>query len=268
MPTIELNQKHWGENYAWPEGGAEWSALWGGAEAQWYGAIMPRIHAFIPAENILEIAPGFGRWTQYLKELCRNLTVVDLNANCIKSCQERFASSSNIKYYVNDGTSLEMVPDNSIDFAFSFDSLVHVELEVLEVYVKQLARKLTPNGVGFFHHSNIGEYLGRWRYQNRIPTKIKRYLTRHKVLNYYHLRAFSVTASKFAELCNSAGIPCVSQELVTWRQRLLIDAFSIFTRQDSKWTRPNRAFRNYSFMKEAEYISKLAHLYNFSEGGR
>ena len=265
MPTIEFNKQFWGEQYVWKKGGDEWSRPWGGAEAQWYGSILPRIHAFVPAGTILEIAPGFGRWTQYLKGICQHLTVVDLNRSCIEKCEERFASSSNISYYVNDGTSLEMIPHNSVDFAFSFDSLVHVEIQVLEAYVTQLASKLTQNGVGFFHHSNIGEYQRRWRYQNRIPQTIRRYLTQKKVLSNDHLRAFSVTAAKFAELCDSAGLCCITQELVSWRERLLIDAFSVFTRKGSKWARPNKVFNNHHFMKEAEHISILFNLYCFSE---
>ena len=264
MPTIEFNKQLWGEKYAWPRGGDGWSKPWGGTDAQWYGSILPRIQAFVPAGTILEIAPGFGRWTQYLKGLCQNLIVVDLNENCIERCKERFASSSNISYYVNDGTSLEMIPDNSIDFVFCFDSLVHVEIQVLEAYVTQLARKLTKNGAGFFHHSNIGEYHRRWKYQNRLPQTISRYLTRRKVFTDDHLRAFSVTAAKFAEVCDSAGLCCITQELVNWRQRLLIDAFSVFTHKGSKWARPNKVFNNHSFMKEVEQISKLSNLYSFS----
>ena len=265
MPTIELNKRLWGENYSWSEDGDEWSQPWGGVESQWYGSIFPRIHAFIPTNNILEIAPGFGRWTQYLKEYCNNLSVVDLNLNCIEKCKDRFTQSSNINYYVNDGTSLTMIPDNSFDFVFSFDSLVHVELIILEAYVNQLAEKLTQDGVGFLHHSNIGEYMGRQRYRNKIPRKIKHYLINKEILNNYHLRSFSVTASKFEKLCDSAGLCCISQELVNWRQGLLTDAFSIFTRKDSKWVRPNKIIRNNSFMNEADKISKLSELYSFSK---
>ncbi|MEK6280890.1 MAG: hypothetical protein AABN95_11100 [Acidobacteriota bacterium] len=29
---------------------------------------LPRIHPFIPVGTILEIAPGYGRWTHYLKD--------------------------------------------------------------------------------------------------------------------------------------------------------------------------------------------------------
>jgi len=47
-----------------------------------------------------------------------------------------------------------MVPDASIDFVFSLDSLVHVESDVLGEYIWQICQKLTPTGVAFIHHSN------------------------------------------------------------------------------------------------------------------
>jgi hypothetical protein len=49
-----------------------------------------------------------------------------------------------------------MIPDESVDFTFSFDSLVHVEADVLEVYLQQLASAMTKDGVGFIHESNLG----------------------------------------------------------------------------------------------------------------
>lgn len=69
-----------------------------------------------------------------------------------------------ISAIINDGRSLDAVVDGSVDFVFSFDSLVHLEVEVIESYLKQLASKLTPNGVGFIHHSNMGEYATNFHY--------------------------------------------------------------------------------------------------------
>jgi hypothetical protein len=46
-----------------------------------------------------------------------------------------------------------MIADGSIDLAFSFDSLVHAEADVLSFYLAQLATKLRSDGVAFIHHS-------------------------------------------------------------------------------------------------------------------
>ena len=147
MPSIDENRTQW-STYDWPEGGEEWSRSWGDPRLMWYGSIYPRIAAVTPAAHILEIAPGFGRCTQYLLGLCRRLTVVDLTEKCINTCQARFAEHSHIEYMVNDGRSLAFLDDASVDFVFSWDSLVHADADVCRAYVTQLGQKMAPGGLG------------------------------------------------------------------------------------------------------------------------
>src|SRR5919204_2447169 len=157
MPSVAENRESWNETYTWERDGDEWSDPWGGAEAQWHFTLLPRIHAFVPTGILLEIAPGFGRWTRYLRGLCESLVVVDLSERCISACRKRFAAAKHVKYYVNDGFTLPMLPNRSIDFAFSFDSLVHAEADVVDSYLAEVARVLQPEGVAFLHHSNLGQ---------------------------------------------------------------------------------------------------------------
>jgi ubiquinone/menaquinone biosynthesis C-methylase UbiE len=263
MPTIEENKKVWDSDYDWKRAGDEWSSAWGGPDLQWYFTILPRIHAFIPAETILEIAPGMGRWTRFLKDLCENLIVVDLSEKCISACKERFRSASHIAYHVNDGRSLAMIADESVDFVFSFDSLVHAENDVIEAYLRQLATKLKKNGVGFVHHSNLGEYSSRYsllkragRWRNPL---IKLGLVEPVDI---HWRAPSMTAARFKDLAESAGLECLSQEIVNWGAKQLTDCITIFTRKGSRWARPNRVVRNNHFWREAESTNVLSRLYS------
>ena len=167
MPTVDENRHNW-EVYDWPRGGDEWSGAWGSQSAQWYGTILPRLCPWLPTGTLLEIGPGFGRWTHFLKDLASRLILVDLTERCISECRARFALASNITYHVNDGRTLPMVPDGMVDLAFSFDSLVHVEADVIGVYLAELARKLSPDGVGFFHHSNLGTYATRLQRGRRL----------------------------------------------------------------------------------------------------
>lgn len=263
MPTVEQNKNTWNRDFDWTQQGDEWSAAWGGVDMQWVASLLPRIHAFIPAATILEIAPGYGRWTQFLKNLCDRLIVVDSSEKCIKACEERFASSSHIEYHANDGKSLAMVPDHAIDFVFSFDSLVHAEEDVIQDYLTQFADKLTPDGIGFIHHSNIGEfkdYYSRVKKHSRLKTLFAK---SDEVEDSAHWRAFSMTARKFEEFAAGAGLQCISQEVVNWgtSPERLIDCFSTFTPKGSTWARENRMLVNGSFMQEADNISKLAALY-------
>ena len=148
MPSVETNKSVWGDDYAWPQRGDEWSAPWGSATTQWHCVILPRIRTFLPASTVLEIAPGYGRWTQFLQPEAQRLIVVDLSESCIEACKSRFAEATNISYHVNDGKSLAMVVDESVDFAFSFDSLVHADLDVLRAYLSGTQQEAVPGRRG------------------------------------------------------------------------------------------------------------------------
>jgi ubiquinone/menaquinone biosynthesis C-methylase UbiE len=266
MPTIEENRAIWGETYDWSQAGEEWSQAWGGSRMQWYGSILPRISTFVPADTILEIAPGYGRWTAFLKERCKHLIVVDLSERCIDRCRERFPDCSHISYFVNDGNSLEMVSDDSVDFIFSFDSLVHAEHAVLKAYVAEVAKKLRPNGAAFLHHSNLGEYIRRIEVQYRLA-KVPKLLGLIKRLGVgdevtIQWRARSMTAAKMVMCAEQHELQCISQELVTWYSKFaLVDCLSTLVPRGSRWSRPDRVLRNAGFMSEANRLSDLSRLY-------
>ena len=265
MPTVEQNVAMWDRQYAWSGHGDEWSERWGGTEAMWQCVLHPRVYRFLRVPTILEIAPGHGRWTQYLKDACDSLIVVDLSETCIAACRERFAGESHIQYHVNDGTSLAMVPDGSVDFVFSFDSLVHAEADVLEAYVGQLTRKLKPTGAGFIHHSNAGAYSGRLalhRKASRVLVNRAGHFLRNRLIINPAWRAEDVTAARFAGWCDRAGIPCAGQELVNWLNwACLIDCFSVFAPAGSPHAHPNRVWSNRRFMREAAQARRFAAQY-------
>jgi SAM-dependent methyltransferase len=261
MPTMAENHRKWNGTYHWNGGGDNWSEPWGNAEMQWHASILPRIHTYLPAPSILEIAPGFGRWTQFLKQQCQELTVVDLSARCIEACQQRFAADKHIRYHVNDGLSLSMVPDHSIDFAFSFDSLVHVERNVIESYLLELARVLKPQGVAFLHHSNIAAHRTYFRLVRGVPGL--RLLARVAGLETkMHGRGEDVSAEVFHHCAGAVGLHCVSQEWINWRSPLTIDCLTVCTPRGSQWDVPRVVLRNRRFMGEAAQIRALAPLYS------
>lgn len=252
VPSLERNLLLWNKTYDWTNGGEEWSNAWGGTDRMWDASIYPRIKHLLPAKTILEIAPGYGRCTQFLKNYCERLIVVDLSPRCIDACKQRFAEHTNIVYHVNDGKSLDMIEDQSIDFVFSYDSLVHALSDVMDAYVRQLSSKLTKTGSGFIHHSNLGRY------------RLIRSLTRHArkfgmggCLSKTGLaidsawRGEDMTAEIFKNSCERHGLCCVSQELINWASRpYYIDAFSIFTTE--KRDRDRRIVRrNARFIDEA-----------------
>jgi ubiquinone/menaquinone biosynthesis C-methylase UbiE len=143
-------QRFWNNEDSWLEQGEEWSEHFNGTENLWNDIIYPKISKYLKG-NVLEIAPGCGRITKYLINHVDELSIVDLNEYAITQCEKRFGD--NVKYFINDGISLDMIEDNSLDFVFSWDSFVHMHEDVINSYLKEIYRILKPNGYSFIHHS-------------------------------------------------------------------------------------------------------------------
>jgi hypothetical protein len=237
-------------DYEWIAAGEEWSEPWGGSAAQWFGSILPRIQAALPADTIVEIASGFGRWSYYLRQHCQHLHLVEPDAQGMEACRRRFGEDPKISYHLNDGRSLEMIPDGAVDFLFSFDSLVHVRRETIEAYLSQFAAKLTQDGMAFIHHSNLGQFA--------LSRRVRGLVSGGKAVGADHQRDPEMTADLFREICERHDLKVICQEVVNWRGRRLIDCFSTVARKDSKWKTASGPFRNPDFMREAELIRRRA----------
>jgi SAM-dependent methyltransferase len=144
-------QRLWNLNSNWTIDGHEWSKSFGTTEELWNNEIFDKIKEF-RGKKILEIAPGFGRITQFLSILAGELIIVDLNPLCIEKTRTKLKHHV-LAYFVNDGKSIPKVRDNSQDLVFSFDSFVHMHANVTEDYVKEIYRVLKPGGQAFIHHS-------------------------------------------------------------------------------------------------------------------
>jgi 2-polyprenyl-3-methyl-5-hydroxy-6-metoxy-1,4-benzoquinol methylase len=235
MPDLDENVAYWNSDFHWRYGGDEWSAWWGGPEPQWQVTIYPRIRRFLPTRRLLEIAPGFGRWTEFLRSYCDELVGIDLSKKCIKACRRRFRNDRNLTFHVNDGKSLEAVRDRQADFVFSFDSLVHVERDVMDAYIHEIARVLTDDGAAFIHHSNMAAYPAA-EVGPRIP----------------HWRTGSVSAETVAEAAAAAGLSAFRQELIRWGDdhHFLNDSLSWIARAGSLYDSRREVVANENFMQE------------------
>lgn len=257
MVSADVNKKWWGTDYDWSEAGDEWSKPWGGPEAQWYGSLFPRVHRYLPASEIVEIACGYGRWTQFLREGCDHLTGVDISQVCVDACTERFAGDERLRFVTNDGATFPGVADTSVDLVFSYDSLVHADQSVITAYLHEIRRVLKPEGVAFIHHSNLGAYEQRHWLIRRVP-KLGGALRRLHVLDSVHMRDPGVSAESVAAAARSAGLRCIGQEVTTWlTRRTLIDCMSVIVPEESAATQPNHVVVNRDFHKEPAYVAQV-----------
>ena len=247
MPGVSENERGW-NRYRWPKAGDEWSKRWGGPDYQWWGMLYPRVREFVPAPTIVEIGSGHGRWTRYLVHLCDRYIGVDVAETCVATTLERFAAHVHASFHKNDGFTLPMAPDGAVDFAFSFDSLVHCERDAVESYVHELSRKLSSDGFAFLHHSNLATYLNPET--GELPKN-------------GGWRGETMSVALFEEFCGDAGLLCIGQETIRWREqeRWQRDCFSMLTRPGSRFARDNRVIENLEYTAQANTMKGIAEFY-------
>ena len=157
MPSTDWN-KTWDKSYDWSRGGDEWT---GQAEYcgqpcdDWKRSLLETFAQpnLTQTSVALEVAPGRGRWTEFLVANAAKVHLFDLNDSCIEACRQRFADVDHVTYCVNDGSSLPGVDAASVDFVWSYDSFVHMEADTIRGYLSEFARVLRPGGVAVIHHA-------------------------------------------------------------------------------------------------------------------
>lgn len=177
-------QKFWGQEENWINGGHEWSSEFGTTENLWNNHLFDDLKEF-RGKKILEIAPGYGRITQFLSILAKELIVVDLNPLCIQKTKEKLGRHV-LAYFVCDGKSFPFVRDNSQDLVYSFDSFVHMHRNVIDDYLQEINRVLVPGGKGIIHHSclwggsdnSFNNHAGR---SNMLPELFQKLVEKHNM---------------------------------------------------------------------------------------
>lgn len=158
MPSIDWNKQAWGKEHAWAQEGDEWSGMaahCGVPYDEWKrGLVDAFVLPFVgPDKDVIEIAPGHGRWSETLIDEAHSVRLVDLNPECLEACRSRFADATNVSYVETDGSSIP-ADDSSADFVWSFDSFVHIDPQDVYAYLGEIARVLRPRGYAVLHHAN------------------------------------------------------------------------------------------------------------------
>jgi len=138
IDNIEQNLDKWDRSYTWPEDGDEWrgQALACNVTYEiWKQSLVDHlITPYIHGANVIEIAPGHGRWTEYLVK-AKALTLVDLSPNCLDFCRNKFRDHTNLEYWQTDGAGLPADHTGLIDLVWSYDAFVHMHPDVVESYI-------------------------------------------------------------------------------------------------------------------------------------
>jgi SAM-dependent methyltransferase len=128
-------------------------------EKQWEGIIWPVVQTF-DFRITLDFACGQGRNTAMLARHAKQLYAVDANPDAVEVARRRFADADPqvcaIQVTLNNGRDLSGIPSGVITTLYSFDSMVHFEKRLVELYMPEFFRVMKPGAQGFIHHSNIG----------------------------------------------------------------------------------------------------------------
>lgn len=209
---------------------------WGSTQAMWERTIWPRIKNHFPVRSVLEIACGMGRCSRYLIPHCDKFVGIDVVDKCVESCRVKMPSG---KFVVTDGLTIPVESD-SIDFVFSWDSLVHCDMVTVLAYLKEIKRVLSPEGSAFIHHSNWGSREG----DNKASG----------------WRAKGVSAQDVSFQAAACGLDVDAQEVVSWGEHLWSDAFTTLSKSD-KYGKSVTPVMNNGFGQEVSGARFLEELY-------
>ncbi|TNF58487.1 MAG: class I SAM-dependent methyltransferase [Burkholderiales bacterium] len=176
----------------------------------WGNPIFDDLFEKLDLSKVAELACGHGRHSDWIAKHhdLGSLVLVDINKSNIDYCVERFKSTPNVKFIVNEGSDLKGIPDNSLTALFCYDAMVHFEFDDVFSYLIEIYRCLTPNGMALLHHSNNDKQPGNLYSQN------------------IHWRNY-MSASLFKHMAIRAGLRVLEQRVFDWGDAKDLDCVTL-----------------------------------------
>ncbi len=107
-----------------------------------------------PEMVVMDFACGRGRIAQFLKDKYKKLILCDISVDALDYCKDRFKNNTNIEYIQSQLEGL-LQNNESLDFIYSWDAMVHFKYKYLDLYISEFGRMLKKGGYCFIHHSNL-----------------------------------------------------------------------------------------------------------------
>jgi Methyltransferase domain len=123
-----------------------------------YAITLRCIRPYITADTVaLEIGPGRGAYTRAMLD-ARELWCLDALSAEHNAFWEYVGDQGHVHYVQVDDFSCEMLPDDAIDFVFSYDVLCHVPFDGIEAYATALLPKLRSRAHCFWMVADYAKY--------------------------------------------------------------------------------------------------------------
>lgn len=169
MPNLDWN-KRWGNQAEAFSDGDEYfnrnkiyGYQWGDPLKTTAKFVVPEyILEYLTDESVvLEIGPGGGRYSQFLVN-SKKLYMVEYNPQFFPILEKLLEGSPSERVYVQSpGSSLPGIPDRSIDFLFSFDCFVHLDIDLINGYLEEISRVLKLDGIAVIHYADKRKELAQ-----------------------------------------------------------------------------------------------------------
>lgn len=133
--------------------------------------------------TILEIGCGRGRWSKFINEELnpKQFTCIDvLSAEHNNFWNYVGVNNNNIIYHQVKNFLLEDIPNNSLDFVFSYDVWCHISESSQKLYLENLYKKCKPGAKLFIMYSDPRKYF---KNEPENIWFIKTYLPKEKLIN-------------------------------------------------------------------------------------
>jgi ubiquinone/menaquinone biosynthesis C-methylase UbiE len=180
MPSIEWNRR-WAQNLAQfreAHPALLYGAQWGDPEVRGLRYLVQRLlrpkaapgplykvvdrylRPYVTPESaVLEIGSGGGRWTRYLVA-ARRVVCVDINQEFFPLLSAKFPGAP-LEFYQSSGCELRGIDGDSIDFVFSFGTLVHIEPHDIRQYLDEIRRVLRPGAIAVVQYAEKSKPAAR-----------------------------------------------------------------------------------------------------------
>ncbi len=118
------------------------------------------IKPYITADTtVLEIGPGRGAWTKAIADLgSRQVYAVDVVDPEYAGFWNYVGTRPSITHIIAHDFTLKDVPDNSVDYFFSFGCFCHLKPEMSRAYIQALSSKMRPGAHGFLMIADFDKF--------------------------------------------------------------------------------------------------------------
>jgi hypothetical protein len=116
------------------------------------------IRQYVTADTVaLELGPGRGAWTRALLG-AKEVWALDALSAEHNGFWEYIGEQPHVHYVKVEDFTASMLPDDAIDYVFSFDTLCHVTFDGIEAYARHLLPKLRDGAHLFWMVADFDKY--------------------------------------------------------------------------------------------------------------